>query len=326
MGMASSKLKRVPACRPGQGRRLVCGRASGFTLVELLVVISIIAILLGILIPALGIARDTAKNLKCLANLGQLAKGWNSYLAENRGVFPVHVYDNEEADAVLGVVYDYMPMDWGGVHHQSRNNPFVTPERPINPYLSLNDKTEFQFDVFLCPNDDGLTFSGEAFDPNIDSDPYIESSNADESIRHTSFGQYGNSYRANEWIWTRIGSIGGAPFVRGEGLRRGWVGNNKMEWVFRPSDWVMLQGYGSSQILRASEEGRRRWWGLRYSWWHGPERGNAAFLDGSARTIHSHPGSGANEEWVYWLDENYHQPKSWLNPLNATGTPEDKLP
>lgn len=57
-----------------------------FTLIELLVVIAIIAILIGILLPALGAARQTSKSLLCLSNLRQLSLGWAMYADENREV------------------------------------------------------------------------------------------------------------------------------------------------------------------------------------------------------------------------------------------------
>jgi prepilin-type N-terminal cleavage/methylation domain-containing protein/prepilin-type processing-associated H-X9-DG protein len=62
----------------------------GFTLVELLVVIGIIALLISILLPALGKARMSARRVSCLSNLRQLAVAMQVYLAQDKGVFPGH--------------------------------------------------------------------------------------------------------------------------------------------------------------------------------------------------------------------------------------------
>ena len=59
--------------------------ASGFTLVELLVVIAVTAMLVAVVLPTMATSKDAGQGAMCLSNLRQLTTAWMTYTADNRG-------------------------------------------------------------------------------------------------------------------------------------------------------------------------------------------------------------------------------------------------
>ena len=105
----------------------------GFTLVELLVVIGIIALLISILLPALSKARSQAANVKCLANLHSLTLAYQMYITANRGK-SISFLDNEGRQ-------DPAYASW-----QERLRPYCGPKRTPGVYEDPSSNN-----VRLCP-------------------------------------------------------------------------------------------------------------------------------------------------------------------------------
>jgi prepilin-type processing-associated H-X9-DG protein/prepilin-type N-terminal cleavage/methylation domain-containing protein len=123
---------------------------SAFTLVELLVVIGIIAVLIGILLPALQRARESANALKCASNLRSIGQGLSIYVAENKGTYPAaYIYNGMRINGTLGGQGTQVPdqaLD-GYLHWSS----FLYQRKDVGNRNSIFNGTS-GWDAFACPS------------------------------------------------------------------------------------------------------------------------------------------------------------------------------
>ena len=128
-------------------------KTTGFTLIELLVVISIIALLVGILLPALGAARKAAQATKCLSNERQIGLALTGYTVDNHNFYPP--------------VLDYALL----VGQRGDTDHFQDDEGAIDPDDAPRALMDGQYlgdpNVAQCPSDIGDTIEptpGEVID------------------------------------------------------------------------------------------------------------------------------------------------------------------
>ena len=123
------------------------GTPGGFTLVELLVVIGIIAILVGILLPALGRARDSAKLVQCQSNLRQIGQALHMYVNAFKGSLPYGDY-NPGGSNNMNVA-----TRWPAVLQATLSSKYGITWMDTNPTTNaLQAKLR---DLFLCPDAPG---------------------------------------------------------------------------------------------------------------------------------------------------------------------------
>lgn len=157
----------------------------GWSIIELLICIAIVALLLGLLVPTLLRARDLGFRTVCANNLRQQNMAWQSYVQDNKDVFPL----------AAGA----MEWSYGGVSYVGASRvPVLAADRPINSHLAEHVQVDVVSDLaglFRCPSDRGVTEREK------------EKQRVSVLSEGTCYATFGNSYRANAALFdsTRAG-------------------------------------------------------------------------------------------------------------------------
>jgi len=165
-------LRPVFPCRSSPPRR-------GFTLIEMMIVVTIIAILAALMFPVFSHTREKARSVRCMANLRQLGQAIMMYAQDWDDGYPFGV---DPADK-------FAPQIWYQFPRFQRLLPWL-PLLPqvLNPYVRSAE-------VWHCPSDTGYD--------------YLDDTNIRLPARPTAFGKFGMSYfYRTELVVTGVSTTG----------------------------------------------------------------------------------------------------------------------
>lgn len=225
-------------------------------MLELLITISIVAILLGLLLPSLSYVRSAANSAVCATNLRQIGIGWRQYVDDHQAM-PFR----EDADWKYG----------GAAFLRGRQGEqtrvILAGDRPVNAYILTEadqDNGALAY-LFRSPLDRGFHWTEASGRPTTQS----------VFPQPTAFERFGTSYRANPLLLDarRIN----------DDARPGPLAEHEI--VTMPSR-MLLVAVPQWQIAVDRE------WRIDASWHPEPDTGNTLFLDGSVRHINFAEGLG----------------------------------
>ena len=127
---------------------------TGFTLIELLVVIAIIGVLVGLLLPAVQAARESARKMQCTNNLKQMLLGFQGYHDVHKSLPPetwLKFKDNKSQG--LGILVRVLPfLEQTGVFEQIDFKNFYEEDEGTGTYTGNETIAKIKVPMFLCPS------------------------------------------------------------------------------------------------------------------------------------------------------------------------------
>jgi prepilin-type N-terminal cleavage/methylation domain-containing protein/prepilin-type processing-associated H-X9-DG protein len=249
-------------------------RRRAFTLIELLVVVAVIALLMAILLPALGRARERAKTVRCLANLRAIGQGLVVYQDANDG-FVVPSYNMPTPGTYAGAIGDLLDgwcaiLDRDGVVRASsglKNNVFFCPNTLDIPGMD-GGQTGYDQNKPSGYQDWPTQFTSAGGDSATRTDPTLPIAGFGNSN-----GPYQHEIRCGYWLNAQnpIGSapttatpppcpyytqtVGYGPYGDGD-----WLRNVKATLFARPTALIVAADgiyMGRNSVTRLGEQNRR---------------------------------------------------------------------